>query len=274
MVMQCRRRQGRTRAAAVGVALLAVFSVATCPPGLAAEGVALTARIDGRGVGEATESRPVRLSPTRPADVALQVTNGGSAPIVVRTVRLEGTVMGLAFFAYETTTELVVEPGAREDLAYSLDLGDLRGQATGLVVGSVTLLDEKREALASQRTVYDVRGSLRSVYGVFGLVVTGLTVVSFAAALIALARHRLPENRFRRALRFVTPGLGLGLTLVFALSATRVFVPRPGRWIPILLICAVAGFATGYLTPSPEEDDDGEFDEGEPTPSVTRAAQA
>jgi peptidoglycan/LPS O-acetylase OafA/YrhL len=101
------------------------------------------------------------------------------------------------------------------------------------------------------------------VYGMFGLAVIVLTVLSLGGALLALARHQLPENRWRRGLRFLTPGLGVGLFAVFTLSAMRVLVPRPGVWIPILLVTGGGAFLAGYLTPSPddeEENGDGELD--------------
>jgi len=106
--------------------------------------------------------------------------------------------------------------------------------------------------------VVDVSGSLLSVYGLFGLAVAFLTILSFLGALVGMARHRLPANRWRRALRFLTPGLGLGLVINFTLSATRVFVPRFGRWVSIVLVSAAVLFILGYLTPAPDSDEDEE----------------
>jgi hypothetical protein len=121
--------------------------------------------------------------------------------------------------------------------------------------------------LAQENGVTDVRGSLRSVYGLFGLGVAFLTALSFLGALVGLARHRLPQNRWRRGLRFLTPGLGLGLVINFTLSATRVFVPEIGRWLAITFTCAVLFFVLGYLTPTPDlvEDD---LEEAPPTQMI------
>ena len=124
------------------------------------------------------------------------------------------------------------------------------------------LLDRERRVVGEQGGVLDVRGSLRSVYGIFGVSVAFLTVLSFLGALIGLARHRLPPNRWRRGLRFLTPGLGLGLLLNFTLSATRVFVPSPGRWLTIVVVAAAVCFGLGYVTPAPDAgDDDDDADE-------------
>jgi hypothetical protein len=252
----------RSSAALVGVALLGALVVWTpgAPAAHAADGAQLAVTIDGRAVSSATEQRPIRLDPRRPATLRVRVTNAGDAPLEVTTVRLRGQVMALSFFTYDTSVGVTVAPGATEERTFVVDLVGLGGQATGLVQGSVSVLDPARRTLASQPMVVDIRGSMRSVYGLFGLAVALLTAVSLTGALVALGSHRLPDNRWRRGLRFLTPGLGCGLVVVFTLSALRVFVPRPGRWIPILLVSGIALFVAGYLTPSPdgEDEDDGE----------------
>ncbi|MGH9164269.1 MAG: hypothetical protein ACRDZW_02000, partial [Acidimicrobiales bacterium] len=227
----------------------------------AASSLVLDARIDGRPVATATETRPLRLDPARPAVLSVTATNRGATPVEVHIVRLEGRVIGLAFFSFDTAVGLTVPPGGRGSRRFTLDLGGLDGQAIGLIGGSVKLLDGQRRGVATAPVVVDVQGSLWSVYGLFGLTVAFLTVLSFLGALVGLARHRLPPNRWRRALRFLTPGVGLGLVINFTLSATRVFVPRVGRWVSIVFVSSVALFLIGYLSPSPEPDD-GEDEDG------------
>jgi hypothetical protein len=250
------------RVIVIGLLLLAGL-VWPAAPGGALDSVTIDAVIDGRPVGDSTEREPIQLRPQEPASLDLRVTNAGTAPVQVRTVRLQGEVMGLTFFAYDTSVSFTVAPGTTEDRSFALDLVGLKGQATGLIRGSVAVLDGTRRTLTSERMIVDVRGSLWSVYGMFGLAVIVLTVLSLGGALLALARHQLPENRWRRGLRFLTPGLGLGLFAVFTLSALRVLVPRPGVWIPILLVTGGGALLAGYLTPSPddeEEDGDGDLD--------------
>jgi hypothetical protein len=249
----------RARVLAI-TAVLATLLLTTGPQAHAADTVELVAAIDGRPVSESTESRPIRLDPKRPAALRLQVRNTGTAPVTIRTVRLRGEVMALTFFAYDTSVEIEVAPGATETRSFDVDLIGLRTQATGLIQGEVSVLDGGRHTLASQMVMVDVRGSMWSVYGGFGMALVVLTAISLGGALIALATHRLPDNRWRRGLRFLTPGLGIGLIIVFTLSALRVFVPRPGVWIPILLVSGGALFALGYLTPAPDDEDDDEDD--------------
>lgn len=256
----------RFSASVLGGTLLGALVVWTpgAPAAHAADRAQLTVTIDGRAVSSATEQRPIRLDPRRPATLRVRVTNAGGAPLEVATVRLHGQVMALSFFTYDTSVGVTVAPGATEERTFVVDLVGLGGQATGLIQGSASVLDPDRRTLASEPVVVDVRGSLRSVYGLFGLAVAVLTALSLAGALIALGSHRLPDNRWRRGLRFLTPGLGCGLVVVFTLSALRVFVPRPGRWIPILLVSGALLFVAGYLTPSPDDDDeDEEEDEGD-----------
>jgi len=247
--------------AAMAVVALTLFAAAPTPALAAPGGVRLTVTIDGKSVGASTESRPIRLSPHRQATLALKVTNDTTKAIDVRIVRLEGKVVGLTFFAYDTAVGLKVDPGQTGIRRFLLDLGGLDGQATGLIPGSVKLLDADRHVVAQESGVVDVRGSLRSVYGIFGLGVAFLTLLTFVGVLVGLARHRLPANRWRRALRFLTVGLGLGLLLNFTLSATRVFVPTPGRWLTIVVVSAAVLFGLGYLTPTPDTGDDDEDDD-------------
>jgi hypothetical protein len=175
--------------------------------------------------------------------------------------------MGLTFFAYDTSVLLAVAPGRTEILRFPLDLGGLEGQATGLLHAGVTLLDARRHPVGSEATVVDVRGSMRSVYGEFGVAVAVVAAVSLTTALLALFGGRLPDNRWHRALRFLVPGVATGLVLVFTLSATRVFVPGPGRWVPIVGGSSVAFFLVGYLTPPPTATGEDTRDLPDPVPA-------
>ena len=266
-------RRPRARAGLLATVAVAL-ALGAADPASGADGVSLQATIDGRAASDASERNPMRLRPKEIASVGVEVINAGTQPVEVRTVRLKGVVVGLTFFAYDTSVSFRVAPGETVSRSFELDLVGLGGQATGLIRGSVSILDEERRTLASDGLVADVRGSLWSVYGLFGLAILVLTAVSLVGAIVALARHELPANRWRRGLRFLTPGLGLGLLAVFTLSALRIFVPRPGVWIPILLAFGGGMFLVGYLTPSTDDDDDEfELDEEEPAEDQAREAR-
>lgn len=151
---------------------------------------------------------------------------------------------------------LTVETGATETVTYVLDLTGLDGQATGLINGNVAVIDDSGATIADLPTVTDVRGSVVSVYGLFGLALAILTVLAIVDVALAIGRGRLPLNRWRRGLRLLTPGIGLGLVLVFTLSVARVWVPTTERWITVAAAFAVGFFILGYLTPTPAEDDE------------------
>jgi hypothetical protein len=243
------------------VAALAGFAFCRAVPAYAAnQSVEMEASIDDHQIHGSNDQHPVRLNPDRPAKLSLRITNPGIRPAKIVTVRLEGKVIGLTFFAYDTSVGITVPARSDSTLVYFLDLADLGGQARGLITGSVKAFDTRRTEVASEPLVMDVRGSLRSVYGLFGLALAALTIYLFIVSLTDLARHRLPPNRWKRGLHFMTPGVGLGLSVVFSLSALRFFAPQPGRWIPIVGIATVVFFLLGYLTPSPEleeEEEDG-----------------
>ena len=248
-------------------ALRIVLAVAVLTGAAAGDGddgdpaVELEAEISGQDLARADANRPAELTPDAPVEVHVVVTNPGPDPILVRSVRLEGSVLGLTFFNFETVVGLEIAPGATEERTYPLELVGLEGQATGLIPSELQLLDQDRSVLASQGFTADVRGSVRSVYAVFGLAVALFTALTLAACCVSLARHRLSKNRFRRGLQFMVPGLGLGLTATFTLSALRLVAPGAGLWLPLTLGCGAALFVVGYLTPAPDDDlDDDELD--------------
>ncbi len=195
-------------------------------------------------------NRPLKLHSDRPLDVSVTVTNDGAADVLVRSVRLESRVLGLTFFAYETRLDLKVARGTSEQRRFPLETLDLSSQATGLQPAGIALLNAQRDVVAVRRFAVDVDGSLLSVYGVFAILVFAFTAVLVVAVAVRLAAHRLSPNRWSRAFRFGTAGLGIGLSLTFSLSALRLLLPEASRWLPMVLVSAGLLFALGYLTPS------------------------
>lgn len=236
----------------------ALCLIVVAPPATAsaASGVIATFKINGKAVTSASESHPIKLDPDHPAQVELTVTNQSSAPVEVAAVALSGRALDITFFNFETQTALLVQPGRTETQVYTLDFAPLRGQGDGLIPASIRILGPHRAVLAKQGFTADVQGRITSLFGLFAIEVALFTVILFVGAVLALARGRLPENRFRRALRFLWPAFGAGLVVVFGLAIMRVFVPRPGRWLPIVLIFGAVGFVAGYFTPNPAYEDD------------------
>ncbi|MDQ1428995.1 MAG: hypothetical protein QOK39_2471 [Acidimicrobiaceae bacterium] len=249
--MTFRRLSGATLA-------MGVVMVLTISPAAAKSPVSLQARLDGAAAAGSKDSHPVSLS-ARSTPIDLTVTNGGTSPVVVHTVRLSSSVLGVNFFTYETEVEISVAPGATENRQFTLDLSALKGQATGLLPASISLLDAHRQQVAAQPVTVDVHGSNLSVYSIFGVVLLLLTVAGVVGALLALMRHTLSANRFLRGIRFLIPGIGIGLVVVIGFSLFSVFSPRLSRWGPIVVITALAMFAVGYFTPTPDADDEGEI---------------
>jgi len=248
--------------AAIGVAVLWAPA-----PALASGVVGLNASINGANLAHATEARPVKVTPGRPITIALVMRNGTTGPIAVGSVNLEGRVAGLTFFSFDTLVRFDVPAGQSKSLAYVLDTTSLKGQATGLVPSSLSLSTAAGGLIVSEPFVSDINGSVISVYGLFGLGILVLTVLGLIEALLALAHGRLPANRWRRGIRFLIPGLGVGAILVFSLSAFGEWLPSNGHWFVILAISGAAGFVIGYLTPTPplpgEESEEAEEEEEE-----------
>jgi hypothetical protein len=257
----------RLSASVVAAALLLTFvasaALVAAPPADAESPVVVTATIDGVSTSESSPTHPVMLRPDQSANIDIEIINHGSNAVTLRAVRLTGVVTGLTFFAYQTSINLDVAAGQKTHLRYSLDLDGLDGQATGLIPARISVVDADHHVVGAQAFVSDVRGSIVSVYGLFGLALLALTGLAIAGVLWAVATHRMPHNRWRRGVRLLTVGLGLGLVMVFTLSAFRIWVPTADRWVVTVLGFAIVFFVIGYLTPTPSGDDDEELDESE-----------
>jgi hypothetical protein len=247
----------------VGSAVLAVLAAAGAHATVAGavSSVSFSAVVNGQPAALSSDAHPAQLYPAKPADVRITVANHGPSTLRVSTVRFEGQVLSLPLFSYDTAVDLVVPAGRTKSLSFPLVLTSVGSQATGLIVASITLLGPSGAGIASQSLVTNVHGSLSSIYGLFGLVVLALTVLSLVLALVAMVRHTLPQNRWLRGLRFLAPGFGIGLVLTFTLSATHVFTPGPGHWLPLLIVPSAAGLALGFVTPAPDEEEFDDYDD-------------
>jgi len=106
-----------------------------------------------------------------------------------------------------------------------------------------------------------VHGSLNSIYGLFGLAVLVLTASSLGLALLAMARHTLPQNRLVAGRAIPHSWIRIGLILTFTLAAFGIFTAGPGHWLPLLIVTSAVGFAVGYLTPAPNEEEFDDYDD-------------
>jgi hypothetical protein len=246
-----------SRWAAVSVAAAAAALVLAAPAGAADDGrVSFSGTVNGQDIERIDAGDPVRLDPDQGVEFELQVRNGTDAEVTVRSVRFDARVVGLVFFTYTTRVDLVVPPGDTGERAFTVDIGDLGGQARGLLPAQVSLLSQTRDVVSSRDVATDVDGSLRSVYAVFGLAVLAMTGLILTGLLLRLSRGALPANRWQRAAAFATPGVGIGLTLTFTLSTLRLVLPSAAFWVPLVVGGAAAGLVAGWLTPAPDDEDD------------------
>jgi hypothetical protein len=235
------------RVIVAGVALGAAAVLFGGSPAFAAEPLQIAVSFDGKDIAGNT----VTIDPGKPVELSVKAINNGDSPLRVRSVRVSGIALALTFFAYDTTVPFDVPAGDTVTRTLVLDFADLDGQAIGLLPTTVEVVGAQRELLGSASTVSDVNGSLWSVYGAFGIVLLALTALAWATSLLALARHKLSPNRWRRALRFLPAGVGTGLVAVVTLSVLRLVPPAPAIEIPVVLGTAAIGLVLGYLTPHP-----------------------
>lgn len=243
---------------------LVLVGLFAAPVAAKPQGVDMSATIDDRDIAETSATEPLRLQPNSTIRVAIALTNNSDGALHIRRVDLAGHVLGLTFFSYSTAVELTIAPGRSEALKYRLDLTGLEGQATGLIVADLAVIGEDGAPIASIPLDTDVRGSLYSVYGLFGIALAVLTALAIADAALAIARHRLSTNRWQRGLRLLAPGIGIGLIFGFTASVLRWWVPDTGLWLAVAGVAAAVGFLLGYCSPTPEVEDlapTEEFDE-------------
>jgi hypothetical protein len=246
--------------AALMVVLVAGF-VGSAVANAARGGVTVSATFNGQDIAAANTTAPLRLEPGTLSKVVLDVTNRSSEAVVVKRVELSGHILGLKFFKYVASTELTVQPGATGQLSYHIDLTDLERQATGLVRGDLKVTDDAGRVITTIPTVTDVRGSLFSVTGLFGLALIAITASALLHVALAVARHRLPANRGQRGLRFLLPGVGLLLVVGFTASVLRLWTPPTEGWFAAAGISAAVFFALGFFSPMPGDDDDDFLDD-------------
>jgi hypothetical protein len=213
--------------------------------------VTMSASIDGRDITSADRNAPLLLQPGKPANITVEIQNNTNESVDIRRIVLRGQVIGLTFFAYTSSVDLPVAAASSSTITYRLDLSDLDGQATGLMKAHLAAVDSAGNQVARVDTVTDVRGSMLSVYGLFGISIVVLTVLSLVDVILAVSRHRLSANRFKRGLRMLVPGIGIGLTLAFTASVVRLWVPDTGQWLSIAGLVAAVFFGLGYLWTPP-----------------------
>lgn len=209
--------------------------------------VAGTMLIDG-------EETPVKLVAAEPTKFRVVASNKGGDPQEVVGLRFEGKVVGIPVFRCDVLAPFIVPGGETVERAFELEAACLRDQATGLVPASVTVHGPRQVPLQRWYLVLDIEGSLKSIYGLTGIFVVAMTVFALIGLLAALIRQRLPRNRFSRALRFTTVGIGIGFSLVFVLATAAVMVPDAENWIPVVVVPVVVFTIGGYLSPAPHRE--------------------
>lgn len=196
----------------------------------------------------------VKVIGAEPIRIVLRTTNTGPTEQEVSGLRFEGKVMGVPVFRCDVIAPHLVPPGQTVERTLEIEPACLKDQATGLIPSSLLVFGPARDPLARFALVLDVKGSLKTIYGLTGIFIVSITLVALAALLAALVRQRLPRNRFARALRFTTVGAGIGLSLVFILAAAAVLVPNAENWIPVVAVPTVLLTVGGYLTPTPQRE--------------------
>ena len=245
--------------------VVVVVTLSAAPFALAADDVTFVMTIDGNDVSQSSGSSPVAIDGQVPLEI--DITNAGSDPVTVSAVRLVGRSIGATVFSSEIAIGAQLDAGESQTRTIQLDLRGITDQANGLFEGEVQLLDPDRNVIASEDAVWDVKGSMTSLFGLFAIMLLVVTVILTAFSFRDLATGRLSKNRWWRGVRFAFVGLAIGATILVWLSVLRLVAPRAVIAYPLLLVLGIAGFVLGSLSPDPsrgiEDEDDDEEDEEE-----------
>jgi hypothetical protein len=252
-----------------------VAAVTLVPVASAANNVTFVVKIDGEDVSKSSGSNPVAIDGEVPLEVTID--NGTNGPVTVNAVRLVGRSIGATVFSSEIAIGAQLDPGETQTRTIQLDLRGITDQANGLFEGEVQLLDPDRNVIASEDAVWDVRGSMTSLFGLFAIMLLVVTIILTAFSFRDLATGRLSKNRWWRGVRFAFVGLAIGATILVWMSVLRLVAPRAVIAYPLLLVLGIAGFVLGSLSPDPtrgieDEDDDEEDDEYDRTTAQMTAS--
>ena len=234
------------------------------PVASAADDVTFVMKIDGEDVSASSGSNPVSIDGQVPLEVT--ITNGGSDPVTVSAVRLVGRSIGATVFSSEIAIGAQLDPGEEQTRTIQLDLRGITDQANGLFEGSVQLLDPDRNVIASEDAVWDVKGSMTSLFGLFAIMLLVVTIILTAFSFRDLATGRLSKNRWWRGVRFAFVGLSIGATILVWMSVLRLVAPAPSSPTPCSSCSASpascwARFLLIRAAGIEDEDDDEEDDE-------------
>ncbi|MEX2551832.1 MAG: hypothetical protein WD627_02355, partial [Actinomycetota bacterium] len=101
------------------MALVAVAGILFLPAAAArAQTATIEARIEDQDVTRSSDDRPITLDPDSQQVIHVVVRNNGESPLPIRSIRLQGDVMGLTFFSYDTAVGMRVLPGRSDERRY------------------------------------------------------------------------------------------------------------------------------------------------------------
>ncbi len=247
----------------VGSAFPAFGQLVRTPRAAALDGgMSFRATLDGQPLGLSSSGDPIILDPDRNSTLSLDLINQGRQPVTVRQVQIRGQAFGITLLAYDVTINATVPAQSDVKVDVPVEFVDLGQQTDGLLPATIRLISPNRTVLGSQDFTVDVRGSASSLMAIFTIVVAIGSAASVAAIWIAVARRRLPPNRFRRGIRFGVTGAGIGVTLTLLLSELLLVTPKGSVWIPLLVVPTAGAFVLGYLSPGPLAEEDEEEEEG------------
>ncbi len=252
------RRSPRAGSLGVGaliVGLGVLGALALSIPGAAAGASSSTqlkvidAHVGNRSLMSGTTDNPVVIDPNARVVLSMTVRNDGPDAALVRYLRLSGSLIGIRFANFQGSANVAVLPGATQTVSVRGDFFDVDKVANGYVNGTMQLVDEQRQTLASQSFDANITGSWISTEGLLLAQVFLFALISLVDIGFGLARRRLPRNRFVRGILFALAAASTVMTLVILAAMAAIALFDASAWVPALLVATGGGFVLGYLSP-------------------------
>ena len=185
----------------------------------------IDAHVGNRSLMSGTSDNPVVIDPNARVVLSMTVRNDGPYVVLVRYLRLSGSLIGIRFANFQGSANVAVVPGATQTVSVRGDFFDVDKVANGYVNGSMQLVDEQRQTLATQSFDANITGSWISTEGLLLAQVLLFALISLIDIGFGLARRRLPRNRFVRGILFALAAASTVMTLVIlaAMAAIALF---------------------------------------------------
>jgi hypothetical protein len=223
------------------------------PAGAAPKVQITAASIGGRSLFGDTRGSPVPMKTKHQVPFSVTVRNNGAAPVVIRFLSINGSIISVRLVRFSSTVGQTVPPFSAITINQLGDFASLDGAATGYFDASIAVADAQGNTIASHGFGADSQGGFWSTEGIALLLVVAFAVVGIVRITIGVSRRSLSRNRFVRGLTFAITAAAGAIAIVVALAMFRIDLLPAAAYVPAIFLATAIGFGLGFVSPGPLE---------------------